>query len=771
MSVRRFVGVNSREAMRQVRAALGDDALILSNRQIAEGVEILALADEEHGRLTGQAPYDPPTPVASQEAASSTKRLDGNALKASLSDEKPQADTQSLLDFAAFSERVLGEMQDLRTLLTGQTQGATAAAMQGEGTLDRLRGRLLKAGFGAHLVQELFEAPPVELFHAEDAEANAWIRRQLVARLQVLEDEAALLDAGGVFALLGPTGIGKTTTTAKLAARYVMRHGNAGVALVTTDSYRIGAHEQLRIYARLLGVEVHALEADAPLGDLLARLAQKRLVIIDTVGMSQRDQRLVSQVARLGESSHSAPARPVRRMLLLNAASHGDTLEEVVDTYQRASLAAGAPLYGAILTKVDEAPRLAAVLDIAIRHDLRLHYVSHGQQVPEDLRLADGNALIEQALDVSRDSAFAVEMPATQHASPSRRLQALSRGLLGQGRALAAALMTLRREISGFGRLEQAWPLLGYPLQQQQAQLSALLDPDRVSQQHARSERPHAMLWARPKAVSGSDWLMPALSLNVDGQLQALPWLAHRLPAGDEARLHWATEQLGVVWQLLPVCPSSATHAVLQAHSTPWLALAQGNTRVFADGERRALSELRGDAEALGALTCRYRGRATRLSLAWLPVTLANGTPLNAWFGGLSEAESGRQVAQRYWLAPRDAAPKQAVADFLSAQLVHDDLPVLTRRAWRCLAEANQDRIDPELKLFVAAGLAAVACRLEQERSAWAMDVRAQLMGLLGGRRSGTANVFLDALLHLFTARDAFQLVGSGQASSEEALR
>ncbi|MGC3874971.1 flagellar biosynthesis protein FlhF [Halomonas sp. GXIMD04776] len=773
MSVKRFVGANSRDAMRQVRAALGDDALILSNRNVAEGVEILALAEDAHDQMIAQPASPAPVPPARRAPALATtvSAMRPSAPTASRIAERAQQGSAAEIDFAAFSERVLGEMQDLRTLLTGQAQSVPSASQAaGDGTLARLRRRLLGAGFGARLVAELLETPPVELVHASDDLALAWAKRQLASRLLILDDEAALLDRGGVFALIGPTGIGKTTTTAKLAARYVMRHGAAGVALVTTDSYRIGAHEQLRIYARLLGVEVHALEADAPLGDLLSRLTHKRLVIIDTVGMSQRDQRLPGQIAMLGDSSGQtsgqASSRPIRRLLLLNAASHGDTLDEVVETYQRASRAAGAPLFGAILTKVDEAPRLGAVLDIAIRHGLRLHYVSHGQQVPEDLSLAERSALLDQALSVAGDSSFAAEAPQAPRSSSSQRMQALSRGLLGQGRALVSTLTTLREEVAGFALLERAWPLLGYPLEQQQAHLADLFDVV-MRRRHLDSVEPaQAMLWTGAKSASGVDWTMPALSLNGAGQIQALPWLIHRLPTGEEARFEWARTQLGIRWQLLSRCPGAVTRECLAESGSTWLATAKASSRVAFDGGRHRLSQLASVADAWTELTCRYRGRDAHLTLSRLAIALPDGEPLTAWFGTLSEAENHRQLAQRYWLAPRDGTPDQSFAEVMVAQLVHDDLPLLTRRAWQRLEETDQTT-DPELRLLVATGLAAVAGRLDQERSDWAMDVRAQLMGLLGGRRGRSSQMLMDALLHLLTARDVFVMVGGAGLNAE----
>jgi flagellar biosynthesis protein FlhF len=202
----------------------------------------------------------------------------------------------------------------------------------------------------------------------------------------VMQNETAMLDAGGVFALMGPTGAGKTTTTAKLAARFVVRHGAEKLALLTTDSYRIGGHEQLRIYGKILGVTVHAVRDAADLRVTLSELRHKHTVLIDTVGMSQRDQAVAEQVEMLCEAG-----KPVKRLLLLNATSHGDTLNEVVEAYQKRGLD------GCILSKIDEAASLGPALDCAIRHQLNVHYLATGQRVPEDLHIANRQYLIHRA--------------------------------------------------------------------------------------------------------------------------------------------------------------------------------------------------------------------------------------------------------------------------------------------------------------------------------------------------------------------------------------
>ncbi|NKJ45960.1 flagellar biosynthesis protein FlhF [Burkholderia sp. SG-MS1] len=254
---------------------------------------------------------------------------------------------------------------------------------------------LFAAGFSAQLVQMMVDNLPDEVETMDGG--MEWVRSVLEANLPVMEDEDALMERGGVFALMGPTGVGKTTTTAKLAARCVMRFGASKVALLTTDSYRIGGHEQLRIFGKILGVSVHAVKDGADLQLALSELRNKHIVLIDTIGMSQRDRLVSDQIAMLCRAG-----QPVQRLLLLNATSHGDTLNEVVQAYQRAP--DQQPLAGCILTKLDEATNLGGVLDTVIRYKLPVHYVSTGQKVPENLYVATKKFLIKSTFCIPRDN-------------------------------------------------------------------------------------------------------------------------------------------------------------------------------------------------------------------------------------------------------------------------------------------------------------------------------------------------------------------------------
>lgn len=248
---------------------------------------------------------------------------------------------------------------------------------------------LLRAGFSPALVRVLLARIPSE-WSAE--QSRAWVHRALAHNL-VCEPAESPLERGGVYALVGPTGVGKTTTTAKLAARFALVHGVQSVGLITVDAYRIGGRDQLRSFGLMLGVPVHVAHDAATLADLLRLFRGKKLVLIDTAGLGQRDQRVDKLLGAL-----SAPE--VRKLVVLNATAQVETLDDVACAY-RAQAAAGV-----VITKVDEAARLGGVLDCALRHRLRLVGVADGQRVPEDWSAPQAQALVNRALAVPSAPAF-----------------------------------------------------------------------------------------------------------------------------------------------------------------------------------------------------------------------------------------------------------------------------------------------------------------------------------------------------------------------------
>ena len=470
MTVKRFFGESAREALRKVKAALGPEAIVISNKSVPGGVEIVAMSADslavlsaQHGSapaavaapdkapakapavptpapaqqdrkparaappapsfaeeaeddyavtLSAKAraplpfqPWQPPRqeaapPVAPSQAGERVKprplppRARNPAEPLPKRDQAPAARAQATqdLDLAGMTggmdgnaqvQQLMSEMRSIKSLLERQLAGFAWGDMSRHAPVKaQLLGEMIDAGFSGLLARRLVDDMPDDL----DAPAGRkWLAAAVNRRLRTLTAENDLIDRGGVFALVGPTGVGKTTTTAKLAARCVVRYGADKLALLTTDGYRIGAHEQLRIYGRILGVPVHVVRDSEDLRRTLADLRGKHMVLIDTVGMSQRDRMVAEQAAMLTR------AGDVRRLLLLNATSRGDTLDDVIRSY------AGEDIAGCILSKVDETASLAPALDAVVRNGLLLAYVANGQRVPEDLHLPNRNYLLHRA--------------------------------------------------------------------------------------------------------------------------------------------------------------------------------------------------------------------------------------------------------------------------------------------------------------------------------------------------------------------------------------
>jgi len=275
---------------------------------------------------------------------------------------------------------MLSELRSMRGLIE-QRFGALAfmEKLQRQPRHANLTQRLLDHGFSPALARKLVESLP------DEVEPIAWAAGVLERNLATGEHEPAIDDVGGIYALIGATGVGKTTTTAKLAAAFAARHGAAHLGLVTLDAYRVGAHEQLRAYGRILGVPVHTAHDRASLEDLLELLAGKKMVLIDTAGIAQRDSRTRELLEML--SHHE-----INRLLVVNASAQGETIEDVLLAYRADSCR------GIVLSKLDEAVKLGPALDSMIRHKLRVLAVGNGQRVPEDWHRLSASALVQHAL-------------------------------------------------------------------------------------------------------------------------------------------------------------------------------------------------------------------------------------------------------------------------------------------------------------------------------------------------------------------------------------
>jgi flagellar biosynthesis protein FlhF len=328
--------------------------------------------------------------VIREESAAGVTRIEAALLARREEDEKRIAELKET------NARLMAEIGSIRGMLERQLAGfAWGEIGRSAPERTRMMGALLEAGFSAHLSRRLTEDIKAE---AGFEEAQNIVKKTLNRNLHVLASDADIIDRGGVYALVGPTGVGKTTTTAKLAARCVVRHGASKLALITTDGYRIGAQEQLKIYGRILGVPVFAVKDSTDLKETLAELSGKHMVLIDTVGVCQKDRMVADQAAML------LGAGTVKRLLVMSATARGDTLEDVVRAYD------GPDLAGCILSKVDESVSIAPVLDVAVRNELGIFYIANGQRVPEDLHLPNRAYLLHRALKtLPEDSVFRLD--------------------------------------------------------------------------------------------------------------------------------------------------------------------------------------------------------------------------------------------------------------------------------------------------------------------------------------------------------------------------
>ncbi|MDD5241231.1 MAG: flagellar biosynthesis protein FlhF [Sulfuricella sp.] len=394
MNVRKFYASTTREALRQVRDALGADAIILANRQVADGIEIMAVADMDVASLAGAAerpspakPRPAPAEFSSYSGSSSaaTSPPVSRAQIAEVQEKSKSVPVENEVSLEPITQDIVREIKFLRGMLEGQLSGFAWSDLQRKepSKIEAMR-HLLSVGLSPLLSRQMLEKMPSG-YNLE--KSLRWLRAALMHNLHVAKENDDIVDRGGVYALVGPTGVGKTTTVAKLAARCALKHGPSSMALITTDTYRIGAHEQLRIYGRILGVPVYVIKDEADLQLTLSDLQSKHLILIDTVGMSQRDRRLSEQVALL-----SGGGCTIKRLLLLSANGQGSTLDDVVRSYQTDDMD------GCILTKIDEAISIGPVLDVVIRHKLKLHYVANGQRVPEDLHLPNPVYLVDRVL-------------------------------------------------------------------------------------------------------------------------------------------------------------------------------------------------------------------------------------------------------------------------------------------------------------------------------------------------------------------------------------
>jgi len=479
MNIKRFTAPTSREALAKARMAFGDGTLILSNRPTANGVEVVATAEDTLSSLDGggaspssNPPLLAPTPArsaaprTSQTAATPSRNpveedteqlamstlsfqdyvrermlrrrheaLNGPAEAPTLAERSRDQEPERVREPQRMPAPAVARHNPLRTIpmdippepprrrqepaaasnaqsLAGQQSlmnelhamkeliedRFNTLAWLGQARQDPIQSnlmlKLIRAGYSPALARAVLERMPEDL---SAGDAVRWLMEVLERNLKTDLAEPALYEQGGIFAMVGSTGVGKTTTTAKLAALCARIHGPGSVGLITLDTYRVGAHEQLRTYGRMLGIVAHLAHDRAALQDLLGLLSGKKMVLIDTTGVAPRDPRKRDMLDVLDLPD-------VNRLLVLNAGCHGDTLDDVLTAFKTGGTHGPGPQ--AILSKVDEAVKLGPAIDALIRHQMVLRGVTNGQRVPEDWERADAHKLIGTSMRSPAKSAF-----------------------------------------------------------------------------------------------------------------------------------------------------------------------------------------------------------------------------------------------------------------------------------------------------------------------------------------------------------------------------
>ncbi|MDM5126267.1 flagellar biosynthesis protein FlhF [Aeromonas salmonicida] len=445
MKIKRFFAKDMRTALAEVKETLGPDAVIMSNKKVTGGVEIVAAVDyqsqvpgpkdapvrrqlndesvnissagrqmtrpvptpakeqNEHyadtlaALLARQQKLNPSNPAglnggAPMAAAGSAPRTlaEQGQWGAAPEPAKPKARVATLgrapqpAPREQEMEGMRKEMASIRKLLEHQISGLMWQEVERREPMRALLIKeLKKIGFDDAFADQLAGLIPEDMsIH----QAMAQLAEVLTAQLKISEDD--ILRQGGAVALLGPTGVGKTTTIAKLAARFAMKYGAEQVALITTDNYRIGAHEQLQTYGRIMGCPVRQVRDAEELANALYQFRHRRLVLIDTAGVGQRDIRLTEQLDTLVKN---AKVR-IRSYLVMSATSQRRVMQEAVDHFRRI------PLSGCILTKLDESLNLGEVINVCIQNALPISYITDGQRVPEDIQVANAAQLVGAAM-------------------------------------------------------------------------------------------------------------------------------------------------------------------------------------------------------------------------------------------------------------------------------------------------------------------------------------------------------------------------------------
>lgn len=413
MKIKRFTAPDMRTALRQVREEQGEQAVILSSRRIDSGVEVVAATDYDealaHQAMRLQSSLEPQAAtvetarpiaarlvasqtIAAKPATAATAAAIAVAAKTAAVGKPAPANLQPVAVAMAPArdpaiESMRRELSSMRVMIETEMGRFSEERLRGVPVRAMALDELMAYGCDHELARSIATSIPA---NADRSKARGLMLGLLAKSLLIPQREP--IDQGGVVALVGPTGVGKTTTVAKLAARYAATHKARDVALVTTDCERSGGREQLAMFGRQLGMPVFEPRGANGLIETLDRLADYPLVLIDTAGFGPRDRSLAAQF------NWMSAARRVRSYLVLPANAQAEDLDEVIRQFRCA-----AP-EGAILSKLDETGRLGSSLSVVVRHRLPLAYITDGQDVPKDLHRAEAHRLVLRMGELRRDA-------------------------------------------------------------------------------------------------------------------------------------------------------------------------------------------------------------------------------------------------------------------------------------------------------------------------------------------------------------------------------